>query len=90
MAGEAGRRLTYLNKVLNEKDLTDKAYPVFRNKTPVASGNAKRKTTKTSQGIKANYPYAGRLDEGYSKKSPKGMTRPTIDHLRRYLKRKLK
>jgi hypothetical protein len=48
----------------------------YRRLTPIQSGNARRKTTASGNSIQANYAYAGRLDEGYSKQAPKGMTEP--------------
>lgn len=59
------------------KKLPDEAYKFFVQETPIRSGNARRKTTKNGKQIRANYPYAQRLDEGYSKQSPEGMTQPT-------------
>ena len=45
--------------------------------TPIDGGNARRKTKlRGKDTISANYAYAGRLDEGYSKQSPEGMTKP--------------
>lgn len=45
--------------------------------TPIKSGNAKNKTTlKSKESIVADYPYATRLDNGWSKQAPKGMTKP--------------
>jgi hypothetical protein len=45
--------------------------------TPVKSGRARRSTTlKNSNTIHANYPYAQRLDSGWSDQAPQGMTRP--------------
>jgi len=45
--------------------------------TPVAGGNARRRTKlKGKDTISADYAYAGRLDEGYSKQAPEGMTTP--------------
>jgi hypothetical protein len=58
------------------------AYKFFVKETPIRSGNARRNTTlKNKKDIVANYPYAQRLDEGYSKQSPKGMTEPTMDFI---------
>lgn len=57
--------------------LPQKAFNVFKDNTPVASGNAQRKTQLVGSEIRANYPYASRLDNGYSRKRPQGMTRPT-------------
>lgn len=48
----------------------------FRNLTPVDTGNARRKTTLNRETIELNYPYAERLDTGWSKQAPKGMTLP--------------
>jgi hypothetical protein len=48
----------------------------YQRLTPIRSGNARRKTTASGNSIQANYAYAGRLDEGYSKQAPKGMTEP--------------
>jgi hypothetical protein len=58
------------------------AHKFFVKETPIRSGNARRNTTlKNKKDIVANYPYAQRLDEGYSKQSPQGMTEPTMDFI---------
>lgn len=44
--------------------------------TPIRSGNARNKTRLQGDTIVANYPYAQRLDEGWSKQAPVGMTKP--------------
>lgn len=55
------------------KDATGK----FISLTPVKTGNARRNTNlKNSNTIEANYPYAQRLDDGYSKQAPNGMSKP--------------
>ena len=69
-----------LNKV------PDEAYKVFVQNTPIRSGNARRNTVKKRNVIEAQYPYAKRLDEGYSKQSPKGMIQPTLDFIRKRVK----
>jgi len=63
--------------------LPDDAYKVFVKETPVRSGNARRNTKlkNNKKSIEANYPYAERLDTGYSKQSPQGMTEPTMDYI---------
>ncbi len=53
------------------------AYQYFVAKTPVQSGNARRKTRLQASTITGDYPYAERLDSGYSKQAPDGMTKPT-------------
>lgn len=52
------------------------AYKKFLEETPVASGNARRRTSLRNKTITANYEYASRLDQGYSKQAPDGMTQP--------------
>jgi hypothetical protein len=54
----------------------DQALAEFKRLTPVRSGNARRKTTLRSDTIDANYAYAQRLDSGWSKQAPDGMTKP--------------
>jgi len=44
--------------------------------TPIRSGNARRNTNLVGNQIQAHYPYAQRLDQGYSKQAPRGMTKP--------------
>lgn len=83
------RRIDKIKSVLNEKHLTDVAYPVFVKNTPVRSGNARRKTSKDSNSINANYPYATRLENGYSKQAPDGMAKPTREFLLSYIKKAL-
>lgn len=63
------------------KNLPADAHKVFVQETPIRKGNARRNTKLNKNNIEANYPYAQRLDEGYSKQSPEGMTQPTIDYI---------
>lgn len=62
------------------------AYKVFVANTPIRSGNARRNTKLQKDTIAANYPYAKRLNEGYSKQSPKGMVEPTMKFIRERIK----
>jgi hypothetical protein len=52
--------------------------------TPIDKGNARRSTSLTgNKTIHANYAYAQRLDQGYSKQfGGKGMTKPTEKFIR--------
>ena len=59
------------------------AYKEFVNNTPVRNGNARRNTKLQKNTIVADYPYAKRLDEGYSKQAPQGMSKPTEDFVKR-------
>jgi hypothetical protein len=61
--------------------LINEALEITKENTPVASGNARRKTKKQSNKIISDYAYAGRLNQGYSKQAPKGFTQPTIEQL---------
>ena len=64
------------------------AFLFFKAITPIAKvngGNARRSTILQKDTIVAAYPYAQRLDDGYSRQAPKGMSEPT----ERYIKRRL-
>ena len=62
----------------------------FKDLTPVRKGNARRKTTLQNEKIEANYPYAQRLDEGWSNQAPDGMSKPTEKELSRLLDKKIR
>jgi len=63
-----------------------RAYNYFVKITPIDTGNARRRTTLSGNTIRADYPYATRLDNGYSKQAPRGMSQPTIEFIRRLVK----
>lgn len=64
--------------------LPAETYDFFVKITPKDTGNARRKTRLVkNKTIATNYPYAQRLDEGWSRQAPQGMTRPTEKWLRR-------
>lgn len=65
--------------------LPEAAYKEWIKDTPVRSGNARRKTKLKGDKIEANYPYAQRLDEGWSKQSPDGMSKPVEEFIKRYI-----
>lgn len=49
----------------------------YKRLTPIDTGNARRRTyLESNKTIRANYPYAQRLDEGWSNQARQGMTRP--------------
>lgn len=68
-----------------------KTYNFFVKQTPIDKGNARKSTdykdTSVGGRIEGNYPYVNRLNDGYSKQSPNGMTKPSIDYLRKTVKR---
>lgn len=82
-------RLTSLKKNITAKALIDVGYPVFVKNTPIDTGNARRRTTKTNNSIEASYPYAKRLDEGYSHQSPDGMVKPTLKAMTDYIRKQI-
>lgn len=62
---------------------SEEAYRYFVKTTPIApinGGNARSRTVynQNSKTITGDYAYAQRLDEGYSKQAPQGMSEPTI------------
>jgi hypothetical protein len=80
-----------------EKDITrlpNQAFNEWKKVTPEDTGNAKRKTRlkKNAKGgtIHARYPYAQRLDNGWSRQAPKGMYEPVLEFLRRTLSRRFR
>lgn len=76
------QKLLSQNKTLGEK-IIERAYDHFVSITPVDTGNAQRNThlIKSSLTIVADYPYAYRLDTGWSKQAPRGMSNPTLRKL---------
>jgi len=76
IAPALNRKNRALSKVPSE------SYEYFKGITPIRSGNARRKTRLQGQTIKADYPYAKRLDEGWSKQAPQGMVEPTIKFIK--------
>lgn len=65
------------------KNLPKLAHAEFVKNTPIKGGNARRNTRLQGRDIVAAYPYARRLDEGYSKQSPQGMSKPTEAYVKR-------
>ena len=78
-----------LDKIVNELQtkVTKKAFLEFKVKTPVRTGNAKRKTKLKGNTIHAAYPYATNLDKGSSRQAPEGMSKPTSDLITKEIER---
>ena len=73
-----------LKKASKIKDAIIKpAYKFFLLETPIKTGYARSHTRLKQSSIEAKYPYAGKLDAGYSKQSPQGMTEPTLKEIKR-------
>ena len=68
------------------KDVANDTYAFAKANTPVRSGNARKnwteKTSKSNFEVKNNVPYIERLDKGYSRKAPNGITMPTISQIK--------
>lgn len=86
--------LGLLQKDINKavSDSMNSTYRYFRRITPKRSGNARSNTDYDRRNLEiiADYPYAARLDEGWSKQAPKGFTDPTIDELERLINNYIK
>lgn len=89
MAGEFNLRINQIKGILDPVKMAKEAHKTFFKNTPIKTGNARRNTNLHQNIIEANYPYATRLDNGYSKQSPDGMTKPTIAFLKDYVKKNL-
>ena len=73
------------------KDAMKDALPFYKSKTPIDKGNARRRTRlRTSNKITSDYPYAGRLDDGWSRQAPDGFTEPTIEHIEEFVVKAIK
>jgi hypothetical protein len=75
------------------KAATDQAiYDYFVSVTPIRSGNARNHTDLVGDQIQANYPYAEKLNQGYSPQAPAGMVAPTKEFAKKvvteYIKNK--
>ena len=77
---------THNRRKIKELELVPRrAYEHFKSTTPKRSGNARRNTNFDNDSIRGDYDYVNRLNNGYSKKAPKGMTNPTIAFIRRLI-----
>ena len=77
---------------LNEVDrkvqqLATEAGDYFRSVTPIRTGNARSKTKTVGREIRADYDYAMRLNEGYSRQAPNGMTTPTVKEIQNIVRK---
>ena len=72
------------------QDLPEAIHDEFRANTPIRSGNARRNTKLKKNQIVADYPYSQRLEEGWSKQAPDGITKPTLEWIYKEVDRRLK
>jgi hypothetical protein len=82
-------KINQIKGILDPNKMASEAYDVFVKNTPYKTGNARRNTYLFKNEIHADYPYATRLDEGYSSMSPQGMSEPTLEFLEDYIKQNL-
>jgi hypothetical protein len=80
--------MSEVNKMFSEAEkvaqtLPKEAYDYFVESTPIRTGNARRSTSLRGSTVDANYAYAERLDQGYSRQAPKGMSQPTEKFLQK-------
>ena len=68
------------------RDIPRDMHEEFVKQTPIRTGNAKRSTDLSGNEIRGNYDYANRLNKGWSRQAPQGMTDPTIDFARAKLR----
>ncbi len=76
-----------LKRIANALDkLPTEAHKVFKDETPIKTGNAKRRTRLQGEVIKADYKYATELDAGKSRQAPRGMSEPTEEYITKRVK----
>ena len=88
--GAIEKRLEQIQKRSDATEVAKVAYGVWVKYTPKRSGNAKKNTKLVNDEIHANYPYAQKLDEGWSKQNGGvGMSKPTLDAVQQYIDKKI-
>jgi hypothetical protein len=90
MSGQINLRLKQIKKEITAEAMAKEGVDYFRKITPFKTGNAKRNTFLNKDTIEANYPYARRLDAGYSAQARDGMTQPTINYVQDWVKKQSK
>ena len=80
-----------LRRIQSELDkVPQQAYDVWVKGTPKKTGNARRSTQLKGDVIQARYAYATKLDEGWSRQAPDGMSKPTEKFIKARLKQILR
>lgn len=76
-----------LRRIQSELDkVPQQAYDVWVKGTPKKTGNARRSTVLKGDEIQARYAYATKLDDGWSRQAPDGMSKPTEKFIKSRLK----
>lgn len=78
-------RLNEIDRKVNR--IKDHAHEEFRKITPIRTGNARSKTNRINRGVEAAYHYANKLNDGFSRQAPKGMTDPTVEAIREFVRK---
>lgn len=96
MSGEINRRLKELETVLSSERIAEVGFKKFRSVTPIGRTRTAVNNTKLNgTTIETDYAYARVLDAGRgfrdgqmrgSTQAPKGMTEPTIEEVRTYIR----
>ena len=82
------KRQALKNQIKKVEELPRRAAEFFKAQTPIDTGRARRSTKlKDGDTIHADYPYAQKLDDGYSAQAPQGMTKPTEEWVRKEFKK---
>lgn len=73
------------------RDAATMAEQVVKSNTPIRSGNArnnwKKSTTNKDFTLSNRVPYIDKLDAGSSRQAPNGITKPSINQIKRNLKK---
>lgn len=77
ITGDIAKKIRLLDQIPKQ------AYTFFKAHTPIRSGRARRNTVLKNDTIHAAYPYAQRLDNGYSPQAPDGMSKPTEAYIKK-------
>lgn len=80
-------RLKKLQRDLDPQQLAREAYLVFKTTTPIRTGNARRNTRRHEDEVQADYAYALRLEQGWSRQAPEGMSKTAIEHVQKYIEK---
>lgn len=81
IAGDVNKKIRAL------RELSAIGHKHFQSITPIKGGNARNKTVLRGNNIEADYAYATRLENGWSKQAPNGMFKPTVKFLDAVVKR---
>jgi hypothetical protein len=85
------KKLLNLSQTVGER-VIDQGYQKFYSSTPIRTGNARSRTRldKPNRTINGDYPYASKLDEGYSRQAPQGMSDPTIAFMEKIIDKEIR